>query len=579
MTWPLRSNRAAAACGAAALVLAAFAGPPAASATMRPDARPAAAAAAAPCSQPALQKALDRSGVLDFKASCTLNLDKPLTVPAGVDVTLSGNGHAVTINGGSASYQPLFVITRVFVVAGTLKLENLTVAHGEAIGTAAANGDDGTAGKTGTSPGEDGGPGQPGKDGSNGGDGQGGGIFVKRSATMTVDHVNFTGDIAFGAPGGAGGIGGSGGQGGPAKGGTAGSGGEGADGGNAGDAGDGQGGAVYSLGQLTVIGGTFSDNQAIGGAGGIAGPGGPGGAGGEIQTSGAFGNGGKAANGGDGGHGGGGAGGAVYSTGSLLIEGSKFTRNTVLGGNAGIGAPGGNGGSGSCPSGNPSDCGGNTGGNGADGGDGGDGGTATGGAVYGTGPVRLAGVGFTGNKVGGGTTGPDCNLPNPGCGGDAGAGGGFATHHGSPGKPGREGKQGASSLPDANHKPTSLPPVKVTTRRLARGQKGKSYRVALAAKGGIAPYKWTVKGLPRGLSATSSGVIAGQPTRAGVFRLTVTVKDPTAAHQTSGTAKLTLTVTKAPASAGVGAGRAGRDRRTPGTGHVQVGNQHDGRGS
>jgi hypothetical protein len=210
-----------------------------------------------------------------------------------------------------------------------------------------------------------------------------------------------------------------------------------------------------------------------------------------------------------------------------------------------MGAPGGDGGSGFCPSGNPSDCGGNSGGNGGDGGDGGDGGNGSGGAVYGTGTVHLAGLGFTGNKVGGGTTGPDCNVPNPGCGGDAGAGGGFATNHGAPGKPGGKGKKGSSSFPNASRRSTSLPPVVVTTRSLARGHKGKSYRAALAAKGGIAPYRWTVKGLPKGLSAASSGVISGRPKSSGAFRLTVTVKDPTAAQPTTGTAKFTLTVTKA----------------------------------
>ncbi|HET7014991.1 MAG TPA: hypothetical protein VFI65_13835 [Streptosporangiaceae bacterium] len=538
MTWSFRSSPAALACAVTGLLLTGFAGPPAARAA-------GSRAAAAPCNESALQKALDRGGTLVFKASCTLNLTKALTVPAGDDVTLNGNGHAVAINGGSASYQPLSVITRVFVVAGTLKLKSLTVAHGEAVGTAARNGNDGAAGRTGTTPGEDGGPGEPGKLGGNGGDGQGGGIFVKHGATVTVDHVNFTGDIAFGAPGGAGGIGGSGGQGGPAKGGTAGSGGEGADGGNAGDAGNGQGGAIYNLGTLTVIGGTFSDDQAIGGAGGLGGPGGHGGAGGEIQTSGAFGNGGKAANGGDGGHGGAGEGGAVYSAGSLVIEGSQFANNTALGGNAGIGAPGGDGGSGFCPSGNPTDCGGNFGGHGGNGGDGSDGGNGRGGAVYGTGRVDLAGVGFTDNKVGGGTTGPDCNAPNPGCGGNGGAGGGFATHDGAPGKPGVKGRKGSASFPSANRASTSLPALKVTTSKLARGHKGKRYRVALTAKGGIAPYRWTVKGLPKGLSAASSGVISGKPKSAGVFRLTITVHDPTAAQQTTGTAKLTLTVTKA----------------------------------
>ncbi len=292
-----------------------------------------------------------------------------------------------------------------------------------------------------------------------------------------------------------------------------------------------------------MIGGTFSGNHAFAGAGGFGGPGGPGGAAGEIQTPpGTFGNGGDGSDGGDGGQGGDAAGGAIYSSGSLLAEGNQFSKNSAVGGAAGIGGDGGDGGSGFCPSGNPSDCGGNTGGDGGNGGDGGDGGDGAGGAVDGSGLVHLEGTAFSGDKVGGGTTGPDCNVPNPGCGGSEGAGGRFATTDGSPGDPGNNGKTGGTSFPAANVKATALAPVTVATKSLAKGRAGQSYHGGLLAKGGISPYLWVVKGLPKGLKATTNGMIGGKPAKAGTFHLMITVADPTAAKPTTGRAKLTLTV-------------------------------------
>ncbi len=162
----------------------------------------------APCDQHALQAALNRGGQLDFRQSCTLNLTRELTIPRNDLVTLNGLGHQVIINGGSTAYHPRNVFTRVFLVSGALTLENLTVAHGEAIGSTAINGGDGAAGKSGTSPGQAGGPGKPGGAAGDGGAGQGGGISVKKGASLVTDHVNFTDDLASGAPGGAGGSGG-----------------------------------------------------------------------------------------------------------------------------------------------------------------------------------------------------------------------------------------------------------------------------------------------------------------------------------------------------------------------------------
>ena len=63
-------------------------------------------------------------------------------------------------------------------------------------------------------------------------------------------------------------------------------------------------------------------------------------------------------------------------------------------------------------------------------------------------------------------------------------------------------------------KPTEKPkPLVMVTRTLPPAEEGKKYSVKLEAKGGTAPYKWTVKGLPKGLSAKSSGLIEGVPVK------------------------------------------------------------------
>ncbi len=60
---------------------------------------------------------------------------------------------------------------------------------------------------------------------------------------------------------------------------------------------------------------------------------------------------------------------------------------------------------------------------------------------------------------------------------------------------------------------------------LPDGAVGKSYWENLYASGGDGTYSWTGSGVPPGLIVASSGAVAGTPTQAGAFTMTVTVKD------------------------------------------------------
>lgn len=536
-------------------------------------------AASAPCSQKSLQTALNAGGRYAFNTSCTLDLTKTLKVPAGRKVTLDANGHQVTINGESPAFPPKFSFLPVFVVSGSLELDGLTVAHGTALGTTAgggsgegggvkvvsngelttdnvvfsddaaigAHGTDGPQGQSGGegAPGAVGGDGEEGVGGGDGGDGIGGAVYVASDATATLMHTVFSNDVASGGTGGGGSPGGSGGQGGDAPtGSAAGGGGNGANGSDGGGGGEGKGGAVFSAGDLTVIGGSFKTDHAVGGSGGTGGTGGPGGAGGHVPVSGTFGNGGNAADGGNGGDAGDGTGGAIASEGPLRIKAASFTNDRALGGAGGNGAPGGPGGSGSCPSGNPSDCGGNTGGDGGDGGDGGQGANGDGGAIDAQPSASIEGVTFAGDKVGGGQLGLDCPIsPVGSCGGTGGDGGGHATTLGSAGSDGSDGGPGSAAFPRANVKTSKLAPVNVTTTKLSAAKVKHSYSDKLKARGGIAPYRWKAKGLPAGLKLhATSGKISGTPKKAGTSTVHVTVSDPTAAIPSRAKATLKLRV-------------------------------------
>lgn len=90
------------------------------------------------------------------------------------------------------------------------------------------------------------------------------------------------------------------------------------------------------------------------------------------------------------------------------------------------------------------------------------------------------------------------------------------------------------------------PPVSVTTSALANGAENSPYGATLAAKGGTAPYRWSVVSgaLPPGVDLAPSGVLAGTPTSAGTYTVTVRATD-SASPPVSATRQLTLVVAAA----------------------------------
>jgi hypothetical protein len=88
-------------------------------------------------------------------------------------------------------------------------------------------------------------------------------------------------------------------------------------------------------------------------------------------------------------------------------------------------------------------------------------------------------------------------------------------------------------------------PLAVTTTSLPAGTVGQPYSTTLAAVDGIPPYAWTVSGgdLPPGLSLGDvTGTIAGRPTSAGRFDLTVRVTDSSTPTTQHASASLSITV-------------------------------------
>jgi hypothetical protein len=88
--------------------------------------------------------------------------------------------------------------------------------------------------------------------------------------------------------------------------------------------------------------------------------------------------------------------------------------------------------------------------------------------------------------------------------------------------------------------------LKVSTTKLPDGLAGGSYLAALTATGGVGPYTWTARGLPRGLALSRSGVLTGFPAGTGTSKVTVEATD--AEHATA-TAALSLAVPRALPSA------------------------------
>jgi len=103
----------------------------------------------------------------------------------------------------------------------------------------------------------------------------------------------------------------------------------------------------------------------------------------------------------------------------------------------------------------------------------------------------------------------------------------------------------------------NTPKLSITTTSLPNGTVGESYSQSISASGGTPPYTWSLAtgSLPPGLSLNASnGSIAGTPSSADTFNLTIQVKDATSATATQAftvtitpaTPKLTITTTSLP---------------------------------
>lgn len=285
------------------------------------------------------------------------------------------DGHLGSITGTPAGDQ-LGRGGAVLVTAGTLTVDHTELGSNRAQGLQGGDGFDGGPGGAGGAGGDSCGPGAAGGKGGDGGegtaggdaygqsgDGLGGAIYNAADGTVHVVSSTFVDNWAVGGRGGCGGDGGKGGNGGrggivdPADGlggfgpGTPGDGGTGGvsgDGGRAGSPGsDGRGGAIYNAGTLTIDGGSFTTNRAIGGDGGCGGGGGEqarrGAAGADNRnfTQGQVGGIGRAGNGGAGSDGGDGVGGAVYSKVTFTRAGIDAHDDMAIAGEAGRGGAGG----------------------------------------------------------------------------------------------------------------------------------------------------------------------------------------------------------------------------------------------
>jgi hypothetical protein len=69
------------------------------------------------------------------------------------------------------------------------------------------------------------------------------------------------------------------------------------------------------------------------------------------------------------------------------------------------------------------------------------------------------------------------------------------------------------------------PPLAIATTRLPVAHRGKPYALAVSARGGAPPLRWSVLGLPRGLHLSDTGRLFGVPRLAGTWRLRVQLVD------------------------------------------------------
>jgi len=95
-------------------------------------------------------------------------------------------------------------------------------------------------------------------------------------------------------------------------------------------------------------------------------------------------------------------------------------------------------------------------------------------------------------------------------------------------------------IPATMPAPPAAKPIRLTTFSLPNAVEGKRYTARLHATGGKPPYRWSAQApLPQGLKLSATGVLAGTPSRAGIFRISIQVKD---AHAATTKARTTLRV-------------------------------------
>ena len=402
----------------------------------------------ADCDEDSLNQAISDAafddGIVVFTEDCTITLTAPISIDPDVlgattsDFVIDSRGHAVVIQ-GDVGVRVFEILTNANVTLigitiaggqtnfggglfiadqGTVTLTNCVLAGNIAMGTNGVDGADGANSSTGS-----GGNGRN----ATAGEAVAGGAIYNLGYPLTLLNCVFETNSATGGTGGNGGNGGSGVF-------NAGSGGNGAAGGGA------VGAAVYSVSDVVISNCTFSGNIATGGNGGTGGAAGASGLGG-LTGNGAAGGGASgagiyslgpvtvvastfsdnSAHGGDSADGGmqlngnGTAGpkGAASFGGGIYADGGTLINNTFYNNNA-TGGKGGNGGAGTHNA-----------------GDGGNGGNATGGGLYSTNDIEVASCTFSNCNAFGGTNGMVGSSGIGGLNGSPGASHGGDIAHGS----------------------------------------------------------------------------------------------------------------------------------------------------
>ncbi|HBH13453.1 MAG TPA: hypothetical protein DDX29_10130 [Clostridiales bacterium] len=71
----------------------------------------------------------------------------------------------------------------------------------------------------------------------------------------------------------------------------------------------------------------------------------------------------------------------------------------------------------------------------------------------------------------------------------------------------------------------SVPELEIDTKSLPDGIEGEAYEFEMKADGGVAPYSWSIEGLPVGLSMSTEGIIVGISDESGNFSVKVEMMD------------------------------------------------------